>query len=113
MIPKPAFLSPFVYYEKDNVPFSGMKCNLELLFLQKNLNWNKIKLKVNKIMRNQPVFTQKLNFDKSSKKMKLKKSFEFRILHWTSFLLIPLTFLYDEYIDGPKLREQKKTHLSI
>ena len=29
-----------------------------------------------------------------------------------SFLMIPLTFLYDEYIDRPKLSE-KKTHLSI
>ena len=25
-----------------------------------------------------------------------------------SFLMIPLTFLYDEYIDRPKLSEQKK-----
>ena len=30
-----------------------------------------------------------------------------------SFLMIPLTFLYDEYIDRPKLSEQKKTHLCI
>ena len=27
--------------------------------------------------------------------------------------MIPLIFLYDEYIDRPKLSEQKKTHLSI
>ena len=27
--------------------------------------------------------------------------------------MIPLTFLYVEYIDRPKLTEQKKTHLSI
>ena len=27
--------------------------------------------------------------------------------------MIPLTFLYDEYIDRPKLSEQKKTHLGI
>ena len=25
-----------------------------------------------------------------------------------SFIMIPLTFLYDEYIDRPKLSEQKK-----
>ena len=36
-----------------------------------------------------------------------------RILRWTSFLMISLTFLYDEYIDRPKLSEQKKTHLRI
>ena len=29
------------------------------------------------------------------------------------FLMIPLTFLCDEYIDRPKLTEQKKTHLII
>ena len=27
-----------------------------------------------------------------------------------NFLMIPLTFLYDEYIDRPKLSEQKKPH---
>ena len=30
-----------------------------------------------------------------------------------NILMIPLTFLYDEYIDRPKLSEQKKIHLSI
>ena len=30
-----------------------------------------------------------------------------------NFLMVPLTFLYDEYIDRPKLSEQKKTHLSF
>ena len=33
-------------------------------------------------------------------------------IRWTSFLTIPLTFVYDEYIDRPKLTN-KKTHLSI
>ena len=46
--------------------------------------------------------------DNSSKNTKLKEiSFKFRILRWASFLMIPLTFLYDEYIDRPKLSEQK------
>ena len=42
------------------------------------------------------------------KKRNSKKSFYFWILRWTSFLMIPLTFLYDEYIDRPKFTEQKK-----
>ena len=42
------------------------------------------------------------------KKPNSKKSFKFPILRWTSFLVIPLLFLYDEYIDRPKLSEQKK-----
>ena len=46
------------------------------------------------------------------KKQNSKESFYFRILRWTSFLMIPLTFLYDEYIGRPKLSEQKK-HLII
>ena len=47
--------------------------------------------------------------DNSSKKTKIHKNlFIFQILHWTSFLVIPLTFLYDEYIDRPELTEQKK-----
>ena len=41
------------------------------------------------------------------KKGNSKKSFQFRILRWTSFLMIPLTILHDEYIDRPKLTEQK------
>ena len=41
------------------------------------------------------------------KKRNSKKSFYFRILRWTSFLMIALAFLYDEYIDRPKLSEQK------
>ena len=31
----------------------------------------------------------------------------FYILRWTSFLMIPVSTLYDEYIDLPKLTEQK------
>ena len=47
--------------------------------------------------------------DNSSKNTKVKqKHFYFQILGWTNFLMIPLTFLYDEYIDRPKLTEQKK-----
>ena len=39
------------------------------------------------------------------KNEKLKKSF-FHILRWTSFLMIPVSTLHDEYIDRPKLTEQ-------
>ena len=48
-----------------------------------------------------------LILDNSSKNAKFKKSFLIRFLRWTSFLMIPLTFLYDEYIDRPKLSEKK------
>ena len=41
------------------------------------------------------------------KNKKSKKSFQFHILRWTSFLMTPVSTLYDEYIDRPKLTEQK------
>ena len=55
-----------------------------------------------------PVVTQNFNPRYLLKKRKFNKTF-FRILRWTRFLMIPRTFLYDEYIDRPKLSEQKKT----
>ena len=42
------------------------------------------------------------------KKQKLKKSFYFHILRWTGFLMMPLTTLYDYYVDRQKMSEQKK-----
>ena len=33
--------------------------------------------------------------------------FEFRVLRWTSFVMIPLTFLNDECIDRSKSSERK------
>ena len=45
---------------------------------------------------------------RKKKKRNSNKSFKFRFLRWTRFLMIPLTFFYDEYIDRPKLSEQKK-----
>ena len=42
-----------------------------------------------------------------NQKPKSKKSFQFHILRWTSFLMMPVSTLYDEYIDRPKLTEQK------
>ena len=36
-----------------------------------------------------------------------QKNFQSHILRWTSFLMIPVSTLYDEYIDRPKLTEQK------
>ena len=47
-------------------------------------------------------------FQKETKLQNIQNSFSFRILRWTSFLMIPITFLYDEYIDRPKLSEPKK-----
>ena len=35
------------------------------------------------------------------------------ILRWTSFLIIPVSTLYDEYIDRPKLSEQKNPFVYI
>ena len=43
-----------------------------------------------------------------SRKMQLKKYILIHIQLLTGFLIIPLTSLYDEYIDRPKLSEQKK-----
>ena len=54
-------------------------------------------------------FHVKFNTSKTPrKKRNSKKSFLLRILRWMRFLMIPLSFLYDEYIDRPKLSEQKK-----
>ena len=39
--------------------------------------------------------------------MKIEKIFLFNILRWTGFLMMPLTTLYDDYIDRPTLSEQK------
>ena len=59
------------------------------------------------------VFTKILNLDKSlEKKWISKKHFELNLLRLMSFLMIPLTFFYDEYINPPKLTEEKK-RLSI
>ena len=41
------------------------------------------------------------------RKSKFQRKSFFLALRWTSFLRIPLTFLYSEYIDRPKLTEQK------
>ena len=57
-----------------------------------------------------PVFTQNFNpryFLENGNKV--PKKFWLRILHWTICLMIPLTFVYEEYIDRPKSSEQKKT----
>ena len=54
------------------------------------------------------IFTQLLDLDNCLEKQQLKKSFLFHILRWTGFLMVPLTTLYDYYIDRPKLTEQKK-----
>ena len=63
---------------------------------------------MNEVEPNIPCSHENLNPDNSSKKAKFKNSFNFQILRWTRFLMIPLTFLYDEYINRPKLTEQEK-----
>ena len=69
-----------------------------------------ITVKVNKSESNIPCSHETLNLDYSSKrKRNSKKSILFGFLRWMSFLMIPLAFLYDEYIDRPKLCEQKNT----
>ena len=70
----------------------------------------KITLKVNKSKRNIPCSHETLNLDNSSKKTYLKKIFLSSTLD--EILMIPLTFVYDKYIDRPKLSVQKK-HFSI
>ena len=72
-------------------------------FYRKNLNLNKIYTKSEQISR---VHTKLQSSITPRKNGKSKKSYW--ILRWTSFLMITLTFLYDEYIDRPKLTEQKK-----
>ena len=68
----------------------------------------KITPKVNKSEPNNPGSHETLGPDNSSKKKQnSQKSFYFRILRWRSFLTKPLTFLYDDYIDRPKLFVQK------
>ena len=68
----------------------------------------KIVLKVNNHAKDPIVHTKLQSSITPRKKRNSKKSFYFWILRWTSFLMIPLTFLYDEYIDRPKFTEQKK-----
>ena len=68
-------------------------------------------LKVKKNMPNITCSHKTLNLDNSSKKQNSNFS-EIRTLSWTSFLVIPLTLLYEEYIDRPK-KSERKTHLSI
>ena len=64
-------------------------------------------LKVNKIMPNIPCSHKISILDNSSKKPELKETLLISNSTLTSFLIIPLTFLYDEFIDRPKLSEQK------
>ena len=56
-------------------------------------------------------FSQKFKPRWLCEKRKLK-SFQFHIIRWTGFLIIPVSNLYDEYIGRQKLAEEK-TLLSI
>ena len=69
----------------------------------KNLDLNKIWPKMNKMMPNITCAFIILNLDNYSKKDEFQNIFSFQILCWTNFLMIALTFLYDEYCDRPKL----------
>ena len=54
------------------------------------------------------LFSRKFKPRYLRQKRKSKKSFYFHILRCTSFLMIPVSTMGDEYIDRPKLTEQKK-----
>ena len=60
------------------------------------------------IFKKTAIIHKTLNLDNSLWKRKMKIFFKFLILCWTGSLIIPLTTLYDDYIDRPKLTEQKK-----
>ena len=105
MRPELVFFIVFHLLETQNWFNLWLKCDFEIKFFfeKMNLIWVKITLKVNKICvhtKLQPSITRKKNEIQ-------KNLFLFRILRWTSFLMIPLTFLCDEYIDRPKFSEQK------
>ena len=107
MGPELAFLFPFIYYQHKIDSFCGFKFNFELLFLKKEiLILRKSTIKMNKITPNIPCSHKTSILEKKNEFQ--NKSFQFRILRKTSFFMIPFTFLYDEYIDRPKLSEQKK-----
>ena len=53
------------------------------------------------------MFTKCLNLDRCLEKNEIQKTFKIHTLLCTGFLLIPITTLYDENIDRPKLTEQK------
>ena len=75
--------------------------------------WSKCTENVNKNNGIHSTFIKSLNLDGSLLKTKSKKYFQFYIPRKTNFLVIPVSDLYDENIDRPKLSEHKKTHLSI
>ena len=94
---------------------NGNKDTLPLKFWIVNLFWTiltklcQILAKITEnLNKNSRMFTKLYTSITTFKKRKSEKSFQFRILHWTGFSMIPLTILYDEYIDRPKLTEQKK-----
>ena len=66
--------------------------------------WSKMCIKTAEL---RLIFTKIKSSITPYKKQKLKKSFYFHILRWTGFLMMPLTTLYDFYVDRQKLSEQK------
>ena len=77
-----------------------------LPYLSKIENLVKNTENVNKTNGKASTFHKTLNLDNSLSKAKIK-TFCFHVLRWTSFLMIPLTTLYDDYIDRPKLTDQE------
>ena len=63
--------------------------------------------KINRNIGNPSIIHKTSNLDNSLQNTKLNKKFHFNILRWRGFLMIPLTIVYDEYIDGSKLTGQK------
>ena len=110
MRPKPFFLSLLCNSNTKLFHFEAWNVFLDWYFSRKYLNLKKITLKVNKIMPDMPCSQKYLNPHNSSKNTKLKKTSLIRFLRWTHILMLPLKFFYDEYIDRPKLPEQRKTN---
>ena len=90
-------------------------------FDKENLNVKKNYTKSEQSHAKCPVFTQNFNPRQPlEKKTKLKKILKLWILRWKSFLMILLTYLYDEYIyiyiyiyRSAKIVWTKNNHLSI
>ena len=70
------------------------------------LGYQKMKISENqKVPKKDPMFTKTLKLIKASQNT---KNPNYNCLYLTSFLMEPLTTLYDKYIDRPKTTEQNK-----
>ena len=76
--------------------------------VHKNTGGEQKRSKFEREQRNSAEFSQKLKSRKLPEK-KFRKIFLIPYLRWTGTLMILLTNLYDDYIDGLKLTEQNNT----